>query len=63
MEPNQELLMIFAQLEREKGIEQEALIEAIESALVTAARKVYGSNTEMVARLDRETGRIEIYQA
>lgn len=62
MESNQELLIIFAQLEREKGIQQETLIEAIESALVTAARKVYGSNTEMVARLDRETGRIEIYQ-
>jgi len=62
MEVNQELLLIFSQLEREKGIEQEALIEAIEAALVTAARKVYGSGTEMLAKLDRETGQIEIYQ-
>jgi len=62
MQVNQELLMIFAQLEREKGIDQDALVEAIEAALVTAARKVYGSGTEMFARLDRQTGRIEIYQ-
>jgi len=62
MQVNQELLMIFAQLEREKGINQDALVEAIEAALVTAARKVYGSGTEMFARLDRQTGRIEIYQ-
>ena len=62
MEANQELLMIFAQLEREKGIEQEALVEAIEAALVTAARKVYGSGTDMYARLDRQSGRMEIYQ-
>jgi len=62
MQVNQELLMIFAQLEREKGIDQDALVEAIEAALVTAARKVYGSGTEMFAKLDRQTGKIEIYQ-
>ena len=62
MTVNQELMIIFAQLEREKGIDQESLVEAIEAALVTAARKVYGSGTDMFARMDRQTGRIEIYQ-
>ncbi len=62
MKANPELLMIFSQLEREKGINQEALVEAIEAALVTAAKKVYGSGTDIYARLDRETGMIEIYQ-
>jgi N utilization substance protein A len=62
MTVNQELLMIFSQLEREKGIDQEALVEAIEAALVTAARKVYGSGTEMLANMNRQTGKIEIYQ-
>lgn len=62
MKSNQELLMIFSQLEREKGINQEALIEAIEAALVTAAKKVYGSGTDIYARLDQESGLIEIYQ-
>ena len=54
--------MIFSQLEREKGINQDALVEAIEAALVTAAKKVYGSGTDMYSRMDRETGLIEIYQ-
>ena len=62
MKVNQELLMIFAQLEREKGINQAALVEAIEAALVTAAKKVYGSGTDIYARLDNQTGQIEIYQ-
>jgi N utilization substance protein A len=62
MQPNQDLLVIFAQLEREKGIDQESLVEAIEAALVTAAKKVYGSGTDMYAKLDSQTGKIEIYQ-
>jgi N utilization substance protein A len=62
MNGNQELLMVFAQLEREKGIDQSALVEAIEAALVTAAKKVYGSGTDIYAKLDQETGGIEIYQ-
>ena len=49
-------------LEREKGINQSALVEAIEAALVTAAKKVYGSGTDIYAKLDQETGGIEIYQ-
>ncbi|MCJ7499150.1 transcription termination factor NusA [bacterium] len=62
MSGNQELLMVFAQLEREKGINQGTLVEAIEAALVTAAKKVYGSGTDIYAKLDQETGGIEIYQ-
>ena len=62
MSGNQELLMVFAQLEREKGISQGILVEAIEAALVTAAKKVYGSGTDIYASLDQETGGIEIYQ-
>lgn len=54
--------MIFSQLEREKGINQEALVEAIEAALVTAAKKVYGSGTDIFAKLNRDDGMIEIYQ-
>ena len=62
MKANPELLMIFSQLEREKGINQEALVEAIEAALVTAAKKVYGSGTDIFATLNRDDGMIEIYQ-
>jgi N utilization substance protein A len=62
MNGNQELLMVFAQLEREKGIDQGVLVEAIEAALVTAAKKVYGSGTDIYSKLDQETGGIEIYQ-
>jgi N utilization substance protein A len=59
---SQELLLILSQLEREKGIQQEVLIEAIEAALVTAAKKMYGSNTDVYAKFDKASGSIEIYQ-
>ena len=39
---NQELLSVIDQLHREKGISQETLIVALESALLAAARKRYG---------------------
>ena len=37
---SQELMAILEQIEREKGIKKEVLIEAVESALVSAVRKV-----------------------
>ena len=37
---SQELLAIIEQIEREKGIKKETLMEAVETALLSAARKV-----------------------
>ena len=37
---SQELLAIIEQIERERGIKKEVLIEAVESALVSAVKKV-----------------------
>ena len=37
---SQELLAIIEQIERERGIKKEVLIEAIQSALLSAAKKV-----------------------
>ncbi|MFC1675001.1 transcription termination factor NusA [Candidatus Omnitrophota bacterium] len=57
---SQELLAIVDQIEREKGIKREVLIEAIEAALLSAARKVInaGPEEELVVKLDPKTGKI-----
>lgn len=57
---SQELLAIIDQIEREKGIKKEVLIEAIESALKSAARKVLNikPEEELKIELDRTTGKI-----
>jgi transcription termination/antitermination protein NusA len=58
---NNELLTILDSLEREKGIAKEILFAAIESALVSAARKIVGKNKEDISvKVDRETGEIKV---
>jgi N utilization substance protein A len=61
---SQELLAIIEQIEREKGIKKEILIEAIESALLSAARKVVDIKPEEKLRieLDRNTGKIRAFK-
>ncbi len=58
---SQELLTIIEQLEREKGIKREVLIEAVEVALATAARKAVGvaPEDELKVVIDRSTGKIK----
>ncbi len=56
---NSELLSVLDNLSREKGIDREVILEAIESALVSAARKSLGSLTaDVTATIDRATGTI-----
>ena len=58
---NGELLAILDSIEREKGINKEVLFVAIESALVSAARKVVGKKVEdIVVSIDRKTGQIKV---
>ncbi|MBX5476011.1 MAG: transcription termination/antitermination protein NusA [Clostridia bacterium] len=56
-----DLLLAIEELERERGIDRETLLEAVEQALVSAYRRNYGSDEEVVARIDRETGEPRIY--
>jgi len=54
-----ELLRIVDSLHREKNIEPEVVFQAIEAALVTAARRVYGEMSEITVAIHREDARIE----
>ncbi len=60
---NVELMTILDQLERDKGINKEVLIEAVESAVASAARKVWsvGEEEEVVVTLDRQTGKLSAF--
>jgi N utilization substance protein A len=61
---SQELLAIIEQIEREKGIKKEVLIEAVESALLSAARKVIDikPDEELRVELDPNTGKIRAFR-
>ncbi len=61
---SQELLAIIEQIEREKGIKKEVLIEAVESALLSAARKAFDirPNENLKIELDSVTGKIRAFR-
>ena len=62
METN-ELMRILEQLERDKGIAKKVLIEAVESAVASAARKLWtvGKDEEVRVVLDEKTGKLTAY--
>lgn len=53
-----EVLRIVDAIHRDKNIDKEIVFQAIESALLSAARKNYGEDAEIVIRIDREDGSI-----
>ena len=49
------------QVAKEKGIARDTLLEALEAALVSAARKKYGNRVELEAQYSEDTGEVEIF--
>ena len=57
---NSEFMIAINELVKEKGISKEVLIEAIESALVSAYKKNYGTSQNVRVSIDRETGDVDV---
>jgi len=54
---------VLSELEEERGIPRESVIEAIGTALATAYKKEYGRRGQVVrAKIDMDTGTAEFYQ-
>lgn len=56
-----ELLFALEQLEKERGINKEILIDAIEQALISAYKRNFGSAQSVEVNLDRTSGEIRVY--
>lgn len=58
-----ELLTILEQLERDKGIDKETLISAVEAAVASAAKKLWTVDKEqdVTVTLDRKTGKLSAF--
>ncbi|BDU49956.1 transcription termination factor NusA [Haliovirga abyssi] len=54
-------LNALSQLEEEKGIEKEKMIETVEQALLAAYKKNYGEEKEATIRIDRKKGYVKVY--
>ncbi|MBW2264297.1 MAG: transcription termination/antitermination protein NusA [Deltaproteobacteria bacterium] len=57
-----DLNMIIEQVTRDKGIDREILISALENAIQTAAKKTFGMTRELEAQFNEETGGIDLFQ-
>jgi len=55
------LFQTIDQISREKGIDPQIVIHAIEDAIVVASRKYFKSNEELRGRINSETGEIDIF--
>ncbi len=58
-----ELCYVIEQISREKGISKEILIEALESALVSAIRKKYGDKRNINLSIDRQKCNIDVFES
>lgn len=56
-----ELIHALDQLEKEKGIEKEILIEAIEAALISAYKRNFGSTQNVKIYIDRNSGDVKVF--
>lgn len=55
------LFQTIDQLSREKGIDLEIVVGAVEDAILVAARKYYKTDDDLVSQFNRETGVVEVF--
>lgn len=58
---NKEFIQAIEDLEKERHISKDILLEAIESALVSAYKKNYGTSQNVRVDINQETGDINVY--
>src|SRR5437762_1111498 len=53
---------ILDQVSKDKGIAKTILVEALEAAMLTAARKVHGMEKDIEAHFNADSGDVEIFE-
>lgn len=61
MKMNIEFIEALAQIEKEKGISKEILLDALEASLISAYKKNYGSSQNVSVNIDRDTGEVKVF--
>lgn len=57
---NEEFILALKQLESEKGIREDVILEALETALISSYKKNYGTSQTVDVSIDRDTGEISV---
>lgn len=61
MDSNKELIEALNQIEKEKDISKEILLDALENSLVAACKNHFGKADNIKVSIDRETGAVSVY--
>ncbi|HET6284456.1 MAG TPA: transcription termination factor NusA [Polyangia bacterium] len=56
------LSLVLDQVSKDKNIDRQVLVETLEQAILTAAKKAFGMHREMEAKFNEETGRVDLFQ-
>ena len=59
----QDLNRVIEQVSKEKGIDKSILIGALESAMVSAAKRTFGHQRKIEAQFNPEIGEVELFEA
>ncbi len=59
---NKEILMVAEAVSNEKGVDQEIIFEALESALASATRKRYSEDVDVRVTINRDTGDYDTFR-
>ena len=54
--------LVLDQVSKDKNINRAVLVEALEQAILTAAKRAFGMQREMEAKFNEETGRVDLFQ-
>ena len=57
-----ELKRLIEQMGKDRGIDKRIIIEALEAAMLNAARKKLGMRVDIEAHYNEEVGEIEVFQ-
>src|SRR5450432_770547 len=54
--------LVLDQVSKDKNIDRAVLVETLEQAILTAAKRAFGMHREMEAKFNEETGRVDLWQ-
>ncbi len=54
--------LVLDQVSKDKNIDRTVLVETLEQAILTAAKRAFGMQREMEAKFNEETGRVDLFQ-
>ena len=58
---NKELILALEELEKEKGIKKEELLESIRTALITAYKRNFDALENVDVKMDEQTGATHVF--